>query len=81
MQYLKDNKYKVPEDVSLIGFDDVEADLLIDPPLTTVRVPKIEMGTEAVQLLINIINKKSIAAKKIIVPVKLIVRDSTSYIN
>jgi len=81
LQYLKDNKYKVPEDVSLIGFDDVEADLLIDPPLTTVRVPKIEMGTEAVQLLINIINKKSIAAKKIIVPVKLIVRDSTSYIN
>jgi len=81
LQYLKDNEYKVPEDVSLIGFDDVEADLLIDPPLSTVRVPKIEMGTEAVQLLINIINKKSIAAKKVIIPIKLIVRESTSYIN
>jgi LacI family transcriptional regulator len=81
LQYLKDNGYIVPEDVSLIGFDDVEADLLIDPPLSTIRVPKIEMGTEAVQLLINIINKKSIAAKKIIIPVKLIVRESTSYIN
>ena len=81
LQYLKDNGYRVPEDVSVIGFDDVEADLLIDPPLSTIRVPKIEIGTEAVQLLINIINKQSIAAKKIIVPVKLIVRESTSYIN
>lgn len=81
LQYLKDKGYRVPQDISLIGFDDVEADLLIDPPLSTVRVPKIEMGTEAVQLLINIINKESIAAKKVIIPVKLIVRQSTSYIN
>jgi len=81
LQYLKDKGYRVPQDISLIGFDDVEADLLIDPPLSTVRVPKIEMGTEAAQLLINIINKKSIAAKKVIIPVKLIVRQSTSYIN
>lgn len=81
LQYLKDQGYRVPEDVSLIGFDDVEADLLIDPPLSTVRVPKVEMGTEAVQLLLKMINNNSILPKKILVPVRLIVRQSTSYIN
>ncbi len=77
MQYLKDNGYKIPEDISLIGFDDVEADLLIDPPLTTIKVPKLEMGTEAVQLLLKMINNNSISPKKILVPVELVVRNST----
>jgi len=81
MQYLNDNGYRIPDDVSLIGFDDVEADLLIDPPLTTVRVPKLEIGIEAVQLLLNMIKNNKVTAKKIVVPVELIVRGSTTKIN
>jgi LacI family transcriptional regulator len=78
LHYLKDNGYKVPEDISLIGFDDVEADLMLSPPLTTVRVPKIEMGVEALKLLVNTLKNKKSLPKKILVPVELVVRKSTS---
>ena len=78
LHYLKDNGYKVPQDVSLIGFDDVEADLMLNPPLTTIRVPKIEMGIEALKLLVNTLKNKKSLSKKILVPVELIVRESTS---
>lgn len=77
MQYCKDNRLEIPGDVSIIGFDDVEADLLIDPPLSTIRVPKIELGTEAMQLMVNILKNKNTMAKKILVPVELIIREST----
>jgi LacI family transcriptional regulator, galactose operon repressor len=77
MHYLKDNAYKIPEDISIIGFDDVEADLMLDPPLTTIRVPKIEMGAEALRAMINCLKTNSNSNNKILVPVELIVRNST----
>lgn len=80
MQFTKDNNISIPGDISLIGFDDVEADLLLDPPLTTIRVPKIDLGIEAAQLLINDIKTKNQSSKKILVPVELIVRESTKNI-
>ncbi len=81
MQYLKDNNFNIPNDISLIGFDDIEADMMIDPPLTTIRVPKVKMGTEAVQLLLNIIKTKNYTAKKILIPIELVVRKSIKNIN
>ncbi|MGD8778003.1 MAG: LacI family DNA-binding transcriptional regulator [Ignavibacteria bacterium] len=78
MHYLKENGYEIPGDVSIIGFDDVEANLLLDPPLTTMRVPKIELGIEAMRLMIEILHSKKIDFKKIIVPVELIIRKSTA---
>jgi LacI family transcriptional regulator len=80
MQYLKDKKYEIPNNVSIVGCDDVETDLLLDPPLTTIRIPKIDMGIEAVQLLLSLIKNKVKSAKKILVPVELIVRKSTKKI-
>lgn len=81
MQCLKNKGIEVPDGISVIGFDDVEADLLIDPPLTTMRVPKLNMGIEAVQLMLQIINSKNVKAKKVLVPVELIVRGTTKNIN
>ncbi|MBU0559289.1 MAG: substrate-binding domain-containing protein [Bacteroidetes bacterium] len=81
MHYLKDNNYKIPQDVSLVGFDDVEADLLLDPPLTTVRVPKIELGAEAFRVLVSQLKNNKIQPKKILVPVEILVRNSTKKIQ
>ncbi|MGB5847090.1 MAG: LacI family DNA-binding transcriptional regulator [Ignavibacteriaceae bacterium] len=81
MQCLKNKGIEIPDRISVIGFDDVEADLFIDPPLTTIRVPKLDMGTEAIQLILGIINNKNIKAKKILMPVELIVRKSTKNIS
>ena len=81
MRYLKDNGYKLPEEVSLIGFDDVETDLMLEPSLTTIRVPKIELGAEALRLMVDFLKNKKSIPKKIIVPVELIVRESTAKIS
>jgi LacI family transcriptional regulator len=81
LRYLKDNGYRIPEDVSVIGFDDVEADLMFSPPLTTIRVPKIEMGVEALKLMVNTLKNKKSLFKKVLVPVELIVRESTANFN
>lgn len=67
---------KVPDDISIIGFDDVEADLMIDPPLSTIRVPKYEIGIEAMRLIVEVVTKKSVSNKKVLVPVELIKRKS-----
>jgi LacI family transcriptional regulator, galactose operon repressor len=44
---------RVPEDVSVIGFDDIESAAQIRPPLTTIQQPFVEMGKRAAQLLLN----------------------------
>jgi LacI family transcriptional regulator len=81
LQCLKEKKLRVPEDVSLIGFDDVEADLSLDPPLTTIKVPKVDMGIEAVKLMIDILQEKSRGPRKILMPVELVTRKSTCPIS
>ncbi len=77
MHYLKDNGIKIPDEISMIGFDDVDVDLLLKPPLTTVRVQKLELGIEAFRLIVDRLKNKNHFAKKILVPVDLIVREST----
>ncbi len=78
LHYLKDNGYKVPQDVSLVGYDDIEADIMLRPTLTTIRVPKIEMGSEALKLIVTMLKNKKSIIKKVLMPVELIVRESTS---
>ena len=78
MNYLNTISIKVPEDVSVIGFDDIEADLMLNPSLSTIRVPKDELGIEALRLIVNFIKNKKALHKKIVIPVELIVRESTS---
>jgi LacI family transcriptional regulator len=81
IQYLKDRRIKVPDEISLIGFDDVEADLSIDPPLSTIRVSKLEMGIEAFRLMKDILKNRVKSPKKILVPTELIIRKSTGIIK
>jgi LacI family transcriptional regulator len=79
MHYLKSSGYRIPDDVSVIGFDGIEADLLLDPPLSTISVPKVELGVEALKLLANTLKNKKTLPKKIVVPFELTIRKSTSF--
>lgn len=81
MQYCKEKGIHVPNDLSIIGFDNIEGDLYQDPPLSTMSVPKIEMGQEALQLLVQKLSYKINGYKKILIPVELIVRGSTKLIE
>lgn len=52
---LEDHGYSVPRDISVVGFDDVSTSALINPPLTTMAVPKTNMGSLAVRRLVDLI--------------------------
>jgi LacI family transcriptional regulator len=78
MQFIKENGLSVPEDISVIGFDDVEADVSIDPPLSTVRVPKYEMGIEVMKLMSDLLKNDKGTKKKVLIPVELVERKSTA---
>lgn len=80
MQYLKANNIKIPDDISIIGFDDVESGLMTDPPLTTIRVPKVELGIEAIKLINDMLHNNSKNTRKILVPVELVERKTTKEI-
>jgi LacI family transcriptional regulator len=67
---------RVPDDVSLIGFDDIEFGQYTIPPLTTVRQDRVAMGRGAVQQLIAMIEDKE-KTSPLIIPTQLIVRKST----
>jgi DNA-binding LacI/PurR family transcriptional regulator len=68
---------RVPNDLSVVGFDDIPLAAVIDPPLTTVHQPHIEKGRTAAQMLLDQI-ETGIARKSKIYPVKLVVRNSTA---
>jgi len=55
---LKEKEINVPKDVKVIGLDDIFICGYIDPPLTTIRQPVYDMGREAVNLLIDMIEKR-----------------------
>jgi LacI family transcriptional regulator len=69
---------KVPADLSIVGFDDVEKAEIVTPALTTVRQPLAEMGRMAVSLLTRLIERQPIEAMRVELATKLIVRDSTA---
>ena len=77
IQYLKDIGKLIPNDISVIGFDDVVSENSVSPSLSTIRVPKMEMGFEAVRLISNMIKDNEKISRKILVPVELIIREST----
>jgi DNA-binding LacI/PurR family transcriptional regulator len=75
---LKDAGLGVPEDVSVVGFDDIQSAAFSTPSLTTVRQPLTEMGRRGAQLLLErIAHKEREYAAEIIMAPELIVREST----
>ena len=53
MKALQEMGYEIPKDISIIGFDDLPFSEISNPPLTTLRVPKQEMGRLAVKKLLE----------------------------
>ncbi|TKI03439.1 DNA-binding transcriptional regulator CytR [Martelella alba] len=68
----------VPDDLSLIGFDDITLANFCDPPLTTVAQPSYQIGREAMLLLLQQIRQHQISNTSLLLDSKLIVRGSSS---
>jgi len=63
IRVLKDYGVRVPEDMSIMGFDNIAISQFVDPPLTTTKQPKKELGMEGMKFLLDIINKKNVDSK------------------
>ncbi|MGQ9630935.1 MAG: LacI family DNA-binding transcriptional regulator [bacterium] len=74
-QLLKKYGLRIPEDISLVGYDDIEGARFFDPPLTTVRQDQFSMGEKAVDLLLKQMNDPG-KPEKILLEPKLIIRQS-----
>jgi LacI family transcriptional regulator len=69
---------RVPEDLSVVGFDDAEQAALVTPALTTVRQPLAEMGRMAVSLLLRLLENQRLEGLNVELATRLVVRDSTA---
>jgi LacI family transcriptional regulator len=67
----------VPDDLSVVGFDDTELAVIVTPQLTSVRQPLAEMGRMGVSLLIRILEGQRVDALRVELATKLVVREST----
>jgi LacI family transcriptional regulator len=69
---------RVPEDLSVVGFDDSEQAAIVTPALTTVRQPLAEMGRMAVSLLLRLLERQRVEALNVELATRLVVRESTA---
>jgi LacI family transcriptional regulator len=67
----------IPEDLSVVGFDDGELAKSVSPALTTVRQPLAELGRTAVSLLKRLVDRQRVEALRVELATRLVVRDST----
>jgi DNA-binding LacI/PurR family transcriptional regulator len=69
---------QIPSELSVIGMDDIELAQYVSPRLTTVHMPTVEMGTVAVRTLVDRVDGLHSIHRKILLPHRLVVRESTA---
>ncbi|MGB9775970.1 MAG: LacI family DNA-binding transcriptional regulator [Anaerolineae bacterium] len=77
MKVLREAGLRVPEDVAVVGFDDVPLASMVEPPLTTVRQPIEQLGSMAVELLVSLLeNPGGEVVHRVVLPTELVIRAS-----
>jgi LacI family transcriptional regulator len=78
LQAARTRGVRVPEELSVVGFDDLEEAGIVTPALTTIRQPLAEMGRIAVSLLLRLLDNQPLEALHVELATRLIVRESTA---
>ncbi len=78
MQALRESGLRVPDDVAVVGFDDIPLAAHTDPPLTTIRQPLRQMGEAAARMLLSHFDGVTLPAGPHTIPTTLVVRGSTA---
>lgn len=76
MDAAREHGYRIPDDISIIGFDDVPQASFVYPKLTTVRQPLEQMGHVAVKMLLEHIEDQSNTPQRVALATQLVIRDS-----
>jgi LacI family transcriptional regulator len=71
----------VPRDVSIVGFDDLPFTRWVPPPLTTIRQPLTQMGAMAAEMLMRLIDGRTLTSQRVELATELVVRESTAPID
>jgi len=74
---IKERGLNIPDDIAIIGFDDIPLDNLIEPSLSTMAQPVERMSFEAVRILVNQIKDRNSAQERIVIEADLVIRHST----
>lgn len=69
---------RVPQDLSIVGFDDIKLTQYCDPPLTTVAQPRYEIGRQAMLLLLEQLHGQTVPSGSRLLDSELIIRGSTA---
>lgn len=75
LEALQERGIRVPNDIALTGFDDIEESRTLTPPLTTARQPLYEEGRRAAEMILTLLEGKSLPSE-VILPAELVVRQS-----
>jgi DNA-binding LacI/PurR family transcriptional regulator len=78
MRIAREEGLRIPEDLSVVGFDDPVSAALLSPPLTTVRQPLDEMGRLATEMLLEWLKNTAPPRHRVVLPTRLMVRQSTT---
>ncbi len=76
MKALREHSIHIPEDVAIVGYNDINVSDFISPSLTSVTILSEKMGEESANLLIQLMKKKETSRQPIIMPTELVIRES-----
>lgn len=77
MNTLREYDFKIPEDISIMGFDDISYAKLMSPTLTTIKQPLEDIGRESMRMLLALMKGEQTTCKSITLPFELVIRQST----
>ncbi|WP_413285672.1 DNA-binding transcriptional regulator CytR [Vibrio sp. MA40-2] len=69
---------RVPQDISLVGFDDIQFSQYCDPPLTTVSQPRYEIGRQAMLMMLELLKGRDVRAGSRLLETQLVIRNSVA---
>ena len=78
MKGFKERGMRIPQDISITGFDDLEVSRYLDPPLTTVAQPAEKIGEKSAELLFQLIDKLDPSQTEYVLPIEFVLRGSTA---
>ncbi len=76
MNAIREHGMRVPEDIAVVGFDDVPFARYVDPPLTSIHLPAVDLTRQAVELLLQLIRRDEPYERNVVLDSHLVVRAS-----
>jgi LacI family transcriptional regulator len=76
MDSIRHRGLRVPDDISIVGFDNIPQSAMVYPPLTTVQQPLEQMGRVATQMLLDMLGQSQFSGRQIDLPTELVQRAS-----